>query len=286
MSFTQMRDVSQAILPSITEEELAHWYREQGTHVIYHQGRYWKQTVLGFYEPLHWMARLNAQQATCPTQFCWGFRAVLCEADAAFANGSIPIYSLSNLETYDLQSLTSKRRNQLRKCRKQVKIVPLTESALLQEQGYEVVFSALTRTAYTKPPSKADYLAKLADYVAPERRLILAGLIGDQLGGYITGYAVSEIAYIEDLIVATEALSTDIGSGLQFEFAQICRRSGTIRELVHGLHSREDRGLCFFKEGMGFQVNHIPAKVQVNPIIEKVIHWRYPHKYYRLTGHD
>lgn len=129
-------------------------------------------------------------------------------------------------------------------------------------------------------------MAGLDSYVAPERRLILAGLIDDKLGGYLTGYAVNETAYMEDAVLATEALSTNIGTGLRFEFVQICRRYKRICEVVSGLHAREDRELCVFKEGMGFPVKHVPAKVKMNPIFEKIIRWRYPHKHYRLTGHD
>ncbi|MEH1774317.1 MULTISPECIES: hypothetical protein [unclassified Nostoc] len=286
MSFQQIQDVSAAVLTSMTEEECADWHRKRGTHVIRHCDRYWKETVRGFYQPLHWLARLSAEEATFPTSLSWGFQTTLCEIDTTIANASMPIHCLPNLENYDLQSVTANRRNHLRRCYKRVNIVQLNELTLLQEQGYEVFLSALKRTAYRQIPSKKDYLTGLADYVAPEQRLILAGLNGADLCGYVTGYAVNGIAYIDEVIIATEALSTYIGTGLLFEFAQVCRRSGLIRELVNGLHSREDEKLCIFKEGMGFQVKHIPAKVEINPIIERFIHWRYPHKYYRLVGHD
>ncbi|MBX9252849.1 hypothetical protein H1Q63_02360 [Desmonostoc muscorum CCALA 125] len=270
----------------MTEEECADWYRKRGTHVIRHRDRYWKETVRGFYQPLHWLARLSAQEANSPTLLSWGFQATLSEVDATAANASMPIHWLPNLENYDFQSLTSNRRNHLRKCYKQVNIVQLDKSTLLQQQGYEVFLSALKRTAHRQILSKKDYLAGVADYVVPEKQLILAGLNGDELLGYVTGYAVNSIAYIDEVIIATEALPTNIGTGLLFEFAQVCRRSGLIRELVNGLHSREDEKLCVFKEGMGFQVKHIPAKVQMNPIIEQFIQWRYPDKYYRLVGHQ
>ncbi|MBD2517767.1 hypothetical protein H6G93_22865 [Nostoc sp. FACHB-973] len=270
----------------MTEEECADWYRKRGTHVIRHRDRYWKETVRGFYQPLHWLARLSAQEANSPTLLSWGFQATLSEVDATAANASMPIHWLPNLENYDFQSLTSNRRNHLRRCYKRVNIVQLDKSTLLQQQGYEVFLSALKRTAHRQILSKKDYLAGVADYVVPEKQLILAGLNGDELLGYVTGYAVNSIAYIDEVIIATEALPTNIGTGLLFEFAQVCRRSGLIRELVNGLHSREDEKLCVFKEGMGFQVKHIPAKVQMNPIIEQFIQWRYPDKYYRLVGHQ
>ncbi|WP_414571153.1 GNAT family N-acetyltransferase [Nostoc sp. CCY 9925] len=284
MSLQQMRDVSAAVLTSMTEEECADWYRKRGTHVIRHRDRYWKETIRGFYQPLHWLARLSVQEANSPTPLSWGFQTTLSEVDAIAANASMPIHWLPNLENYDFQSMTSNRRNQLRKCYKRVNIVHLDKPTLLQQQGYEVFMSALKRTAYRQIPAKKDYLRGLAGRTNPERRLILAGVNGEQLLGYITGHAVNSTAYIDEVIIASEALSTNIGTGLLFEFAQVCRRSGLIRELVNGLHSREDENLCVFKEGMGFQVKHIPAKVQMNPIIEQFIQWRYPHKYYRLVG--
>lgn len=288
MNDLQMREVSKAVLSSMTEAELANRQREQeGVHVVCHRGRYWRETSPGFYEPSHRMARLSAEQATPPVPLlCWGFRAALCEDDAAVANGSIPIHLLSNVEGYDLQGLSSNRRYHLRKCRKLVELVELANPALLQEQGYEVVLSALKRTAHKKAPSREDYLADIADYTSPGRRLILAGLIGTKLGGYITAHAVNGTAFIDKVYLATEALLTHIGTGLVFEFVQVCRRSGEIREIVYGLHTPEDSALSVFKEGMGFPVKHVPTKVQMNPIIGKFICWRYPHVYYRLTGHN
>lgn len=286
MSAEQRRDVSEAVLPVMTEAELANWQRSQGTKVICHRDRYWRETAFGFYEPLHWMARLSAQQATSPTVLSWGFRTALCEDDSVVANGSIPIHLLTNVADYDMQSLGSNRRNHLRRCYKRSKIVQLTGLALLQEQGYEVMLSSNQRTAYAKLPSKEEYLASLSADSNVVYQLVLAGLIDGKLGGYISGYAVSGTAYIQDVKIATEAFSSYIGIGLAFEFVQACRRSGSIHEVVYGLHSREDSALCVFKEGMGFPAKHIPTKIEMNQMIAQFIRSRYPHKYYRLTGRE
>jgi hypothetical protein len=37
---------------------------------------------------------------------------------------------------------------------------------------------------------------------------------------------------------------------------------------------------------IGFQVKYAAIKVQVNKFMEIFMRWKYPHKYYRLTGHD
>lgn len=281
----EIRDISEVMLASMTEEEFANWQREQGKHIIYHRQHYWEEMLPGFYQPTHWMARLDTEQATRPTLLSWGLRAALGKDDDA--NASMPVHLLSNVTNYDLQSLSSNRRHNVRRCLKRVKIVEVISPVLLQEQGYEVILSALKRTKnpYEKIPSREEYLASLTNLASCKNQLVIAGLIGDKLGGYMTGYAVGETAYTGNIYIATEALSTYIGNGLIFEFVQACRR-GKISEVCYGLHLPETPELGAFKEGMGFPVKHIPVKVQMNQIVEKFIRWRYPHKYYRLTGHS
>jgi hypothetical protein len=284
MSDFQIRQASESVMFSMSEEEAADWYRKQGMQILYHQGRYWKQTRFGFYEPIHLLARLTAEQATCPRRINLGFRASLCEADAAVANGSIPIHLLSDVEGYDLKSLSSKRRNKLKGCYNRAKIVQLLSPALLQEQGYEVYYSAVTRFGGSKVISQKLYLSHLENYIPSKQRYIFAGLINDKLGGYIITYVVHETAYIEKVLLATEALSSNIGTGLIFEFVQACRGSGKVREIVYGYHAPDDSALGYFKKEMGFPVRHIPAKVAVNPLIDPFLRWRYSSAYYFITG--
>jgi len=98
------------------------------------------------------------------------------------------------------------------------------------------------------------------------------------------GYAIGSTAYMDSLILATEYLSTQIGTALVYDFVQICRRSSGIHEVVYGLHSREDSNLVIFKERMGFPVVHIPSIVHIDPFISTMLRRYKPHVYYRLTG--
>jgi hypothetical protein len=280
----EMEDVSQATLPPLTEEEYASWHCAHGFRVISHAGRWWKQTSPGFFQSLHWMARLTAEQATRPTPFCWGFQTTLSQQAAAIANASMPLHVLPNLSTYDLDSLNSKRRYNLRKCLRRVHLVRLTGLSLLREQGYEVYVSSTLRTGYGAVKTKEHYILDLERLLIPGKSLILVGFIGDKLGGYVTGHAIDDAAYLDNVVIATEALPTSIGSGLVFEFTQACRSSSQVRELIYGLHTPEREPLLTFKEGMGFVSKHVPALVHILPPIAKFLSWKYPYKYYRLTG--
>lgn len=284
MNDSLIKDLSETLITSETEAELAKRRQQENKEVFYHQGRYWEELRSGFYQPIHLLARLKEKQATKPKSLCWGFRSALVEHDKIDANGSIAVHLLSDISEYDLQSLSSNRRNHVRRCRKRAKIVQIIGSELLQEQGYQVMASALKRAAYKDVPSKNDYDARFTGDLIPKTRLILGGLIDGKLGGYIEGYAIDGTAYIQDIHISTEALSSYIGTGLVFEFVQVCIRSGNIQEIVYGQHSREDSKLCVFKEGMGFPAKHVPAKVEINPVIGKLINWRRPDSFYRLAG--
>ena len=286
MNHWQLMDLPEVKINSLTEEEYAQKLRSQGKNVILHKGRYWKESIVGFYEPLHYLARLTSEQATSLSVLNWGSRASLCEEDATEANGSIPIHLLSDIAGYDENSLPQKRRTDLRKCLKLVKFVQLIGPALLQEQGYEVLCSSLARTGHKKPPSKQEYLASLDGFTTDKNRLVLAALIDGKLGGYIDGLAIEGSAYMISGYYVTEALNTSMVTGFNFEFVQICRRSGGIQEVSDGLHLRERPTLDQAKSSIGFPVKYVPAKVYMNPIVKPLIRRAFPHKYYRLTGHD
>jgi hypothetical protein len=279
-------DASGAVLTPLTEPDLAAWLRDRGRKVVCHRGRWWTPTPAGFYHPVHHLARMTAEQATRPTPLCWGFRTTLADNQTHAANATLPVHLLSDVEYYDLQVLSPRRRNKIRNSRKEVAFVEFLAPDLLFDQGYEVVLSAHSRTGYGRLPSREEFRQKIATFFQPRRGLILGGLIDGRLGGFMTGHAVGSTAYVEEVFLHSDDLKSNIGIGLFFEWAQACRRSGKIREMVHGLHAREDDLLCQHKAGLGFTVVHVPARIWFAPLMEKIVRTKRPHAYYRLTGHD
>ncbi len=92
--------------------------RGEGFKVVCHQRRYWMEAPRGFYQPIHWMARLDAEQASAPRRFAWGFRTSLSEKAASQGNGSVPVHLLDDLASYSFDNLSQGRRYHLRKSRK------------------------------------------------------------------------------------------------------------------------------------------------------------------------
>lgn len=285
MSAPQVRPVSEATCAVLTEKEFAGHRRQEGTRVIEHGGHYWEQIgAPGFFQPIHLLARLTPEEATRPTPLSWGYRAALTTDAAGAANGTLPIVRVPDLARYDFDSLTPNRKNKLRKAQRLVEIVQVTGPALLLEQGYEVVRDSLSRTRHRKLPSREEYVQKLKKYFQGNHWCVLAGLIDGKLGGYVDGYMIDGVAYGLSAYYASWARSTNISTGLNFEFAQLCRRLKGVHTFMTGLHSREDAQLNQFKTDMGFIVDHIPIRWDMNPLARAFIRRQRPHAYYRLTG--
>ncbi len=283
LATTECISVAQAVVRPMTEEHWANVLRRQGGRVVCHRGRYWTETVKGFYEPVHWLAALSDEQATRP-RLGWGFRANLALESGGYANAAIPIHLCSKVADYDEQFLPSKRRNDLRRCRQRIQMVQLKEAGLLKRHGRAVMISALRRTGHDSALSSVEYDALVHRLVDDPHMVVIAGLADGVLAGYLTGYAISDVAYIQSVFLATEFLNTAVGTGLPFEFVQACRRAGSIQRVVYGLHSLEDSSLSTFKAGMGFPVVFEPARVAMMPGVRFLLCRRFPYKLYRLTG--
>jgi hypothetical protein len=281
----QVRDASEATFTLLTEKELAERRRAEGVRVLEHAGHYWEQIgAPGFFQPVHLLARLTPEEATRPTPFSWGYRAALTPEAVGAANGMVPIVRIEDLAGYDFDSLSSNRRNKLRKCQRLVQIVQLTGPGLLLEQGYEVVVDALSRTRHKSIPSPEQYVTTVKRYFQGGHWCILAGLIDGKLGGFVDGYVVEGVAYGLSAYYATWALPTNISTGLIFEFMQILRRLQCVHTAVVGLHAPEVPQLSKFKDDMGIIVENVPIKWHMNMLARSFIRWRRPHAYYRLTG--
>jgi hypothetical protein len=287
MSGSETTCPSNVEIKPLTEARVAELFERQGLPVSRHHGRRWIQKPRGFYHSLHWLARHNADQARKPSALCWGYRTTLHESAAHLSNGSLPVHLLTDVGGYDMQALPSKRRNQLRKCLREVEIVALTGPALLREQGHAVMSTAMKRIGAGPPPTVEQYNRANDESFGSSGSsgsVCLAGLVDGRLAGYLVGRAIESSAYVDNIYLDTEMLGTNVGTGLVYEYAQICRRCESIREMAYGLHMPEDDALHRFKDGMGFPVVHVPLRWWINPLCRMILRRLRPHVYYRLIG--
>lgn len=280
----QTRDVAAARMPVVTEAEMGAHLVRHGRRVLAHHGRLWSPTLPGFYRPVHLLARLTAQQATRPARSAWGYQACLADDDAPRADAAVPVHLVTDLDAFDEPRLSRSRRRSLRKAREHVRFVELTGPGLLLREGYEVLRSAHARSGAGRLPSRAVYEAQVRRLGDPAHGIVLAGLVEGRLAGYTSGHAVDGTAYARDMVVATWALDSGISTGLTYEFFWACRRNPAVREVVDGLHAREDDGLCRYKELSGIPLRRVPARLWIVPGGAALMRRRDPDKFYRLSG--
>ncbi len=282
----QVRDVSAARMPVVTEAQMGAHLAQHGSRVVEHRGRLWSPALPGFYRPVHLLARLSAREATRPSRTAWGYQACLLADDAEHADAAVPVHLVTDLDALDEPRLSRNRRRSLRKAREHVRFVELTGPGLLQREGYEVLRSAQARSGAGRLPGPREYHAQVGRLGDPAHGIVIAGLVDGRLAGYTSGHAVDGTAYARDLVVASWALDTGISTGLTYEFFWACRRNDAVHEVVDGLHARENEGLCRYKELSGIPLRRVPARLWMLPGAAALMRRRDPHKFYRLSGRD
>ncbi len=268
----------------MTEAELALMRVADGATVAERDGRYWFGIFPGFFQPVHLLARVRVDDVHRPALGCWGYRAALPGEDAHRANGSVPVHLIGDPQAYDARRISPDQRRNERRCRRQVELVTSRDPSLLESQGYPVFRSAQDRLHYWKEQSESDFRRTIAARVDDDRRLFVVGLIDGRVRGYMESFAVDGILYLDELIVATEAMSTGISTGLYLETIEVAKRAGTVREVCLGLDTPERPGLTRFKEGLCAPVVQVPAHVAIPRAVGAFIRARRPAVYYRLTG--
>ncbi len=278
-------DVSLAVIQPLTEEQLAAQRARNGEKVRLVHGRYWRETLRGFFEPIHWLARLAPDEATRPA-LGWGFRAVLDEKHAATATASLPLHLIGDLSTYEEATLPGDARRAIRRLARQgVRIVHVTDPRILRDQGYDILLDWRQRVGRPgSARSRDDYLAEFDKRVSDPGWLTLAAIEGDRLLGYQTAFAVDDVAYLHEIKVATTALSRGLTAVLDFETMRVLKGTDSVRRATIGLHEPEKPSLTAYKVRHGFPVVQVPARVWMLKPAELLLRWRSPMAYYRLTG--
>lgn len=271
-----------------SQEQFVQWKAKFGAHIVKQDDTYWEEVRKGFFQPFHLLAKLQRDHVRKPRYMTWGYRAALVDDDLVHANGSIMVHEMSDLESFSLSSLSSKRRNHVNRSLKRVEFREISDLEFLKQAGYKVQQSCLRRTRHMASPSKREFHSFCERNINPgdNSRAIVAGFVDGELAGFSSIYCIERYAYLDTTFIASEYLETSIGTGLLYQIIELCKRSSEIKVLINGLHARENKDLNHFKKNFGFRVVSVPARVEINPIASYMLRKRYPHKHYRLTGND
>lgn len=278
-----MREVDAARVRPLDDEALAAWLRRRGVTVVRRGRTHWRTTHPRFFEPLHWLARLPPEQVARPVRFALGFRSALTADGAGAATGALAVHVLNSVEEFSVEDLPAKRRSEVRKAARETTIVELTGPELLEREGHALFASVRRRTGHGRIPNAEKFAAGLKEYGVGEERTVIAGLVDGRLAGWLDGFGIDRVGYIDQVNVSDSALSTNLSTGLVYHWLEACRRGG-VDTVVYGLHTPENESLSRYKERLGFRVERLPALVWLAPGVGPLLRRLRPHTAARLGG--
>ncbi len=273
-----------ASLPVLTEAECGEWREARGRRVVEHRGRLWVEPRRCFFQPVHHLAQLSAHEATRPARHCLGFRARLVEDAWEWANGSLPAHTFPDPQSYDLGRLRQTPRRQVRQGLRTVDVVALENPDLILDHGYAVAVEAHARNNCIDLPDRATFRRNVSAFFSPPRGLILAAVRSGHLLGFSLTFAVDTVAYHDMVYVTGQGLANKVPVCLFHAFATLVSRQPQVQELMHGLHVRDDEGLCEFKRRIGLAVTPLPARAWFASGLDGLLRRARPQRYYQVTG--
>jgi hypothetical protein len=277
-------DWRDARFPMMTDAGLARWLRAGGARIVQRDGRHWQQAFPGFYQPLHFLARLPAREIVRPRLFAWGYRAVLAEADAGRANASLPIYVLPDLAAYGLQGLEGRRRHAINRAARAVDLVVLDRPDILLEQGLGIVHEAGARNPRNRGVADRHFAAWIEAGFSQPGPVFLAMLLDATMLGFSVGFAIEGVAYYDQHFIADAARSLNLDRLSFHAKVLMAQRTPGIHTMANGLDVPESAGLTDFKASQGLVVADYPTRAVIHPLVDPLLRRHRPCQYYRLTG--
>lgn len=269
-----MRDINEAVLVPFNEAGCAEWKRSRGKQIIEKEGLYWQQVKKGFYQTSNLLSKCPFNKIYMPAWNSWGVRVALPSEDKEWANMNYNFYMLQgdDLKNFEMSTLSSNRRNQVRRSFKRCQFYELLDKQLLLDQGYKVFKSCSERVGRSYIRPECEFNSKCGNFINDGRNnhLVLVGLVGDKLAGYIEAYAVEGVAYLETANFLSSELSSYVSVGLHYHMIRICKESPGIHTLVHGQVTGNNKSLRTFKNSMHFKEIKVPAVIKISPLLQPV----------------
>jgi hypothetical protein len=286
MDFTDRNlEAIQAIqLHDMTIEELVVADRQVESRFHFWKGMWWREVKPFFYQPAWFMMsaipRLNVPK---PWSALGGYYHVV--VDGAFSNGSIVVNEISNLKTFQLESLPKNVRHDIRRGLSHLEIREVSNLEDLLRDGYRIYLAWEMRAGSVRATrSRFTVFRKwiTRSYHHPHN-LILGAYHDNRLIAYVMGHAVDGTAGLAKSFTDPDFYHRGASTTLIYAFAQVSKQTPSIRKLCNGLKSTKS-SLERYKARLGFQQVSYPAFIHLRMGIRSLVRWWMPDQYRRLMG--
>lgn len=276
-------ELADALLEAVTTEQLVSWHSGQGRKIVLANDRYWI-VHFGFYRTLHWLDQVPSSFLCRPRPSCWGLHALVSPSEVSVANASTPLHVIQNLPAFTDADIAPTKRRVLRRAREQIRLIQIRNPETLRRQGWSVFQSSAQRLGLHEGITYERWTETVDWLVRESGRLITGALLDGRLVAYTESFMIGDVAYLDEMFVATDALPSNVSALLTFELSQTYRRTGAVRTFCNSPPLPERPGLSYFKSQMGFALIGHPAYFWALAPARYYLRTRRPLAYYRLTG--
>lgn len=251
-----------------------------GERLHEHDGVWWRQHGPFYWKPALEFLELEPGRAKPATRRAWvGYSHLVPPASGSNRSAYYMVFEAGAATPFTLDSLTSKKRNQVRKGLRccEIRRIGALEPVLADLQRINI--SARRRTGAGLP---ADYYVK--KYERWRRRMLslfaLPGrdwwgaFVGTRLVAYFFSYAVDDTLIIDAAKSETDFLTHNPSDALLYTLMEDALNAKRCRRIIYGGWTPNDDRLTEFKEKYGFQKTEFRAFVKLTPVAESVLRFR------------
>jgi hypothetical protein len=181
--------------------------------------------------------------------------------------GRLSYTTVCDLKNYDMRSLGTKSRNQVRRGLERCSVRKITFRELERSGGPAVSRDTLLRQGR---PVHADHDARMRAYFAAADRHdsmeAWAAFAGEELAAFLITTTIEDCAYILEEFSHRKHLKAYPNNALVYRFTQAALARPGVEEISYGLEPLQEgmEGLDHFKRGMGFYNRPIGQRIEFN----------------------
>jgi len=268
-------------------EEYADLESRLGARLEKVNGVWWRRVRPFFYRPLIAYQAINPAVCRPPLQSLLGGYQHVVPSDCE-ANSTIGSLMFTEAQEYSLDSLDSDHRRQVRTALKRFEVRNLTDRQAFKERAYPLYLSFLKRTNYRYLAGRArkTIFERWADLLFDLPAILKLGVFaGNELSAVSVSFLVEDTVIYATFFARSEAMNYHVSSLMLHTVRQSAAVRGDVRQVFVGMcKTGKNRSVDQFYLQRGCSVQHLPARLKINPFAKLLLRTFKPGLLQQLVG--
>lgn len=267
--------------------EYAAYHESLGTRIVKEGRVFWQRVRPGFYRPVTPYEPLQPAGVEAPRAAKWGGYQYAVSEDCE-ANSVLALLLFRNAPAYSLESLSKKRRWEVRSASQRFHIRLLhNASELVAAHSVYLDFLRRTRYRYRCDRAQAETFRRWAATVfSHEKVMVFGAWMKDELQAVSIALAVERTLIYASFFACEPALKGHVASLMLHTIRELAAQQGGIQQVYVGMRKLGSASSvdAFYLE-RGCELIFQPAYFQVHPLTARLLRTFRPGVWARITGY-